>query len=234
MADGSIDRGADTAPGRPLGRCAPPDAAWQAAREEYLAGFSGPQVCRRHGLSLTALRRRARAEGWRRADQAWTTPSRLDPGADAWDEGAALEEAVGGNLDAIDFRELAWVANQRMMRAVLRGDATGALRWRKVRDVMDAEQATVDQETRLDEALAFTRAEAAERPLMLAEAAKARRAADAGRSDTEDAGHSGPAGHAGHSGDSGHSGHDEEAGHAAHAGHSGHSGHAGAPAASGA
>ncbi|RZJ86474.1 MAG: hypothetical protein EON88_24605 [Brevundimonas sp.] len=231
MADGSIDRGADTAAGRPLGRCAPPDAAWQAAREEYLAGFSGPQVCRRHGLSLTALRRRARAEGWRRADQAWTAPSRLDSATDAWDEGAALEEAVGGNLDAIDFRELAWVANQRMMRAVLRGDAAGALRWRKVRDVMDAEQAVVDQETRLDEALAFTRAEAAERPLMLAEAAKARRAADAGRSDAEDAGHSGHAVHSGHSGHAGHSGdsgHDEDAGHAAHSGHSEHAGASGA------
>ena len=42
---------------------------WTAARADYLAGGSAPEVCERHGLSLSTFRWRARNEGWRRADQ---------------------------------------------------------------------------------------------------------------------------------------------------------------------
>lgn len=42
---------------------------WALARADYLAGGSAPEVCERHGLSLSTFRHRARVEGWRRADQ---------------------------------------------------------------------------------------------------------------------------------------------------------------------
>jgi hypothetical protein len=162
----------------PQGRRTAPAEAWAAARAEYLEGYSAPQVCGRHGMSLSAFRARARAEGWRRADQAWTTPARRTARLDPWDEGARLEEAVGGDLDQIDYRELSWVANQRMMRAVLHGDAAAALRWRKVEALMDAEQDAVDEAIRLDEALAFAQAEAADRAVLRAERAAAVDAVD--------------------------------------------------------
>ena len=53
MADGSqITRPA--APGR--GRLSAPDDVWSAARADYLAGLTGPDVCRRHGVGIRALR----------------------------------------------------------------------------------------------------------------------------------------------------------------------------------
>ncbi len=118
-----------------------PDAVWAAVREDYLAGMSAPEACRVHGVGLTALRGRAAREGWRRADQPWTPPTRLDP----WDEGVALEAQVGGDLDRVELRELAYVAYRRMMRAVMRGDAAEALRWQRVRVVMDAEEAELER-----------------------------------------------------------------------------------------
>lgn len=113
-------------------RCAPEDV-WARVRDDYLAGLSAPECCRRHGVGLTTLRDRAAREGWRRIDQPWTPPNRLDP----WDEGVELELKVGGDLDKVELRELWYVAHRRMMRAVMRGDAVEALRWRRVSLVMD-------------------------------------------------------------------------------------------------
>lgn len=121
------------------GRRPAPEAVWAEVRAAYLAGLSAPECCRRHGVGLSALRARAAAEGWRRADQPWIPPHRLDP----WDEGLELEESVGGDLDRIPFRELVFVAERRMMRAVLRGQAAEALRWRRVRQAMDEDEAEV-------------------------------------------------------------------------------------------
>lgn len=45
-----------------------PTHAWDQARHDYLAGVSAPVVAERYGLSERSLRRRAAAEGWRRAD----------------------------------------------------------------------------------------------------------------------------------------------------------------------
>ena len=45
---------------------------WALARADYLAGGSAPEVCERHGLSLSTFRHRARVEGWRRVDQVET------------------------------------------------------------------------------------------------------------------------------------------------------------------
>ncbi len=116
---------------------AAPQAVWAQVREDYLGGRSASECCRLHGVGLTALRGRAAREGWRRSDQPWTPPARLDP----WDEGVELEEQTGGDLDRVAFEQLSYVAARRMMRAVMRGDAMEALRWRRVRLAMDEEAA---------------------------------------------------------------------------------------------
>ena len=124
----------------PQGRKSPPDEVWAQVRDEYLAGWSAPECCRRHGVGLTALRERAAREGWRRADQPWTPPDRLDP----WDEGVELDLRINGDLDRVDLEELGYIAHRRMMRAVMRGDAVEALRWRRVQLTMvevEAEEA---------------------------------------------------------------------------------------------
>ena len=112
-----------------------PDHVWDQVREDYLAGYSARECSRRHGVGVTNIRRRAAEQGWRRVDQTWTSPPALDPD----DEGSALAADVDGDLDQIALRELAWVAIRRMMRAVLKGDAAEALRWRRVRIAMEDE-----------------------------------------------------------------------------------------------
>ncbi|MDI1327627.1 MAG: hypothetical protein PSV23_12615 [Brevundimonas sp.] len=131
------------------GRRTAPDEVWTAARDDYLAGMSAPEVCARHDVRLSTLRQRAVREGWRRVDQPWSPRNRLDPD----DEGVELEARIGGDLDKVELRELSWVAARRMMRAVLRGDATDALRWRRVREAMDAEDAEMDRLMEQQEAI---------------------------------------------------------------------------------
>jgi hypothetical protein len=126
-------------------------------REDYLAGMSAPEACRRHGVGLSALRDRAGREGWRRIDQPWRPPNALDP----WDEGLALEDRTGGDLDKIEMRELSFVAHRRMMRAALRGDAAEALRWRRVRLAMDLEEEEVQRFVCREDYLLDQRAEPA-------------------------------------------------------------------------
>lgn len=125
-----------------------PDEVWDQVREAYLSGVPAAECCRRFGVGRTALRDRAARDSWRRRDQVWHPPQSLEP----WDEGRDLEQSVGGDLDQLDFSELAYVAIRRMMRAVLRGDAAGVMRWRRVRLIMDAEQAEVDAAVEADEA----------------------------------------------------------------------------------
>ena len=144
---------------------AAPQAVWAQVREDYLAGRPATECCRLHGVGLSALRGRAAREGWRRADQPWTPPARLDP----WDEGVALEEETGGDLDQVEFGSLAWIAHRRMMRAVLRGDAMEALRWRRVRLIMDAEAAEeAEGEARFDAEEARRAQAAADRAFLAA------------------------------------------------------------------
>jgi hypothetical protein len=142
-----------SAPACPHGRRVAPEAVWAEARADYLEGMSAAQVCVRHGVGRTALRTRAAREGWRRLDQPWTPPTRLDP----WDEGRALEDRIGGDLDRIEYRQLAYVAHRRMLRAVMRGDAVEALRWRRVGLVMDAVEAETERMIEEDEARGFQR-----------------------------------------------------------------------------
>jgi len=119
------------------GRNPLPDAAWDQIRADYLAGWSAPACARRYGVGLSTVRQRAADEKWRREDHPWTLPKGLDRD----DEGLALEERFDGDLDRIPLAELIVVAFQRMMRAVLHGNAAEALRWRRVRQALDAEDA---------------------------------------------------------------------------------------------
>lgn len=149
MADGSHFDDMDARPGE--GRWHAPEEVWAAVRADYLAGMSAPEACRRYGVGLSAMRARAAREGWRRADQPWTPRSRLDPD----DEGAELEARVGGDLDKVDLEELVWVAHRRMLRAVMRGDAVEALRWRRVHAAMADEQAELDRFIEQEEAIRY-------------------------------------------------------------------------------
>ncbi|QDH72400.1 hypothetical protein [Brevundimonas sp. M20] len=132
-----------TAPSVPAdaGLHSAPDEVWEQVRADYLAGWSAPACCRRHGVGLSTLRKRAAEEGWRRTDQPWTTPNGLDRD----DEGLALEESVDGDLEQIPLGELSVVAFQRMMRAVLHGNAMEALRWRRVHNVIQSEAAEIER-----------------------------------------------------------------------------------------
>ena len=123
------------------GRPAAPEAVWARVREDYVAGLSASDCRRRHGVGLTALYERARAEGWRRADRPWAPAVKLDPA----DEGAALNMAIDGDLDQVDHPLMIGVADQQMKRAVLRGDANAALRWRRIRLALVADLAEIDR-----------------------------------------------------------------------------------------
>lgn len=140
------------------GRRAAPDEFWAAVREDYLAGRSAPECARRHGVSVGALRARAARDGWRRADQPWAPADRLDP----WDEGVDLEARVGGDLDQVEVCELAFVAHRRMLRAVMRGDAVEALRWRRVELTLAELDAQEARDRERLEAILWRRAEDAE------------------------------------------------------------------------
>ena len=89
---------------------------WAQARADYAAGLGADAVCRRHDLGVSNFRRRARLEGWRRADQADPAPRDEDP---------ALYDNVGldGQID---------LARQRYLHALARGRAVEAVRWRRL------------------------------------------------------------------------------------------------------
>ena len=128
----------------------PPDV-WDTVKAAYLAGLSGPDCCRRHGVSLSALRNRAAREGWRRSDQLWSPPQSLDP----QDEGRLLEERIGGNLDLVEWGELSGVAEGRMMRAILRGDSAEFMRWHKVAEIIEVREAELRRWAEAEEVRKF-------------------------------------------------------------------------------
>lgn len=92
------------------------DDAWAEARADYLTGFTAEEVCRRHDIGLSALRKRARREGWRRHDQA-------DP-AVADDDLEVFED-----LEPPDLVEMAW---RRLAAAIARGRGADAARWQRI------------------------------------------------------------------------------------------------------
>lgn len=107
------------------------DETWADARDDYLTGFTAEEVCRRHDLGLSALRRRARLEGWRRGDQ--DDPVAADDDLDVFDD-----------VEAPDLVEMAW---RRLAAAVARGRAADAVRWQRIHAELHAraqEEATSD------------------------------------------------------------------------------------------
>ena len=91
------------------------DDTWAEAREDYLTGFTAEEVCRRHDIGLSALRQRARREGWRRNDQADPTPE------DDFD--------VFDDLEPPELVEMAW---HRLAAAIARGRGADAARWQRI------------------------------------------------------------------------------------------------------
>ena len=129
---------------RNAGRRPAPDDVWAMVRIDYLNGLSAKQCCERHGVGRSALRARAQTEGWRRADQPWI----LDNGLDPDDEGVELDSRTDGDIDQIDNDQFMDMARRRMKRALLRGDAVAALRWRRVAQQVGDELHKMDCEAR--------------------------------------------------------------------------------------
>ncbi len=103
---------------------------WEQARDAYLDGETAESVCRRFGLGLSAFRRRARIDGWRREDQDDPDPVALDAERDAPDQ---------------DFVLMAKAAKQRLTLALLDGRAAEALRWLRLFDTLSARVETEHQ-----------------------------------------------------------------------------------------
>lgn len=103
---------------------------WAQAREDYLSGMAAEAVCSRHDLGLSAFRRRARREAWRRADQ--DDPAPADPDLSIYDD--------------IEMDEQADLARLRFIEALNRGRSVEAARWRRLWLEMRRETDTLDAE----------------------------------------------------------------------------------------
>jgi hypothetical protein len=95
---------------------------WRTARAFYLDGATAEEVCDRFHLGLSALRKRARVEGWRRADQD-------DPEA----ETGADDDQDLPEMDDPDFLALAW---RQMGIEARRGRVKRALAWARLREMV--------------------------------------------------------------------------------------------------
>lgn len=125
------------------------DDTWARARDDYLAGMTAEQVCRRYDLALRALRDHARAEGWRRIDQ-------TDPEPDDADGDFAI-------FEDFDIEDLERMSRRRMIAATVRGDAMAANRWRRVYALWRGEVVERRREQRAQAFLAEREARQAER-----------------------------------------------------------------------
>lgn len=160
---------------------AAPAEVWDAVRADYMAGLPAHECCRRHGVTMSALRSRAARHRWRRIDQPWVPANTLSPD----DEGVQLEQRSEGDLDRIDTCELVFVAHRRMQRCVLRGEAAAALRWRRVAQALEAEEAEMRRYLCQEEALNSMRlAEEADGTAWLRPTPGLRAAADADSADS--------------------------------------------------
>ena len=99
---------------------------WAQARAAYLAGDTAEAVSARFGVSESALRKRAREEGWRRADQPDPEPLDIeDP--DAFDPDA---------VESVDEGAMIRLAEARMAFAMRRGRVSEALRWGRLSEMI--------------------------------------------------------------------------------------------------
>lgn len=97
---------------------------WAKAREDYVAGVPGPEVAEKYDLGLSALRARAREEGWRRRDLDDPDPEPFDPDA-----------------PPPDLAKLAAAAWARAARAVEKGRVLEAHRWTRLAAALQARAA---------------------------------------------------------------------------------------------
>ena len=112
-------------------RAAP--AVWALIRADYLAGLSGPTVAARFEVSVWALRKRARREGWTKARQAEIVAAAMGavaPSAPLPAPLAEAEAAVAALDPPMEIRpaDLARKALSRAAEAVRRGEGLSALR----------------------------------------------------------------------------------------------------------
>ena len=112
---------------------------WDRAREAYLAGETAESVCSRFDLGLRAFADRAKAGGWRRADQPDPEPFEIEDDADLDDE--------------VSDAELRRLARARMARAARQGLVGEALRWARLCEHIDR-QAQAEARRRRDLAAA--------------------------------------------------------------------------------
>jgi len=92
------------------------DEIWARARTDYIAGFPAEEVCRRHDLGVSALRHRARREGWRRTDH---------PASNYIEDDLEIFADIGSG-------DMAEMARLRLAAALTRGQSGEAARWRRI------------------------------------------------------------------------------------------------------
>lgn len=114
-------------PARAGYRIRPPET-WRAVRAEYLSGVPAEEVATRFGVGESALRARARRQGWRRADQ---------PAPMLADEAEAPPPASTDEL-----LDMAW---RRVTQAVAAGRSAEALRWTRVHDTLARADAALEE-----------------------------------------------------------------------------------------
>lgn len=102
---------------------------WAQARDDYLAGLDAALVCERHDVGLSALRKRAKAESWRKVDQPDPEPAFV-----AFDPHAPVQTIA-------EMAELAW---RRMAFAVKHDRPLDALRWLKLHQNLSAAARSAD------------------------------------------------------------------------------------------
>ena len=118
------------------GRRVRSEETWAAARDAYLAGAGAGEVCARFDLGLSALRERARREGWRRRDQADPEPEAIEADADPPD--VDIDDLAPEALAQEVMMERAW---RMAARALQRGRLREAQGWTKLlSDIRDAGQ----------------------------------------------------------------------------------------------
>lgn len=104
-------------PTHPGLRIHPPET-WERARDDYLAGLSGPAVCARYGLGLAAFSKRAASGGWRRIDQPAPMPT------------GPIE--IEGDVNEATYFDLAEMAAIHMREAIVNGRSGEAAAWLRI------------------------------------------------------------------------------------------------------
>lgn len=139
-----------------------PVDVWTHARADYLAGASAPVVAERYSLSERTLRRRAAAEGWRRADQStavlddqppWNRgPLSREDAVEQFPELAEVEAATSNDAFFLLFdpnqRDLRRYAFRHAAEAAALGRPAEAVVWMRLVQMLDRTGERIDREAR--------------------------------------------------------------------------------------